>query len=137
MEEDCIFCKIVDKKIPAEIVYENNNTIAFLDISPASKGHTLVISKKHSKIISDMADKDLNDLILTVKNLSSILLKFNKGVNLVQSNGKEAGQEVFHVHFHLIPRSENDNLDVGRWNSHKYKDEKERKAVANKIRSFV
>ena len=100
MEEDCIFCKIVDKKIPAEIVYENNNTIAFLDISPASKGHTLVISKKHSKIISDMADKDLNDLILTVKNLSSILLKFNKGVNLVQSNGKEAGQEVFHVHFH-------------------------------------
>jgi len=102
--QDCLFCKIARKEIPANVVYEDSNTIAFLDISPASKGHTLVIPKKHCETLDKMDDKELNVLISTVKKVSKVISKICDGYNVLQNNNRAAGQLVDHVHFHIIPQ---------------------------------
>tara|TARA_Y100000590_G_scaffold56751_1_gene59594 strand:- start:540 stop:956 length:417 start_codon:yes stop_codon:yes gene_type:complete len=105
MSMDCIFCKIIAKEIPAKILYEDDDSISFLDAFPVAKGHTLVIPKKHFTKIQDMPP-DLNQ-----KLFDSVHKMINKvdaleGSTLVAvHNGKESGQEVPHVHVHLIPRS--------------------------------
>jgi len=109
MSMDCIFCKIITKEIPAKILYEDDDSISFLDAFPVAKGHTLVIPKKHFTKIQDMPP-DLNQ-----KLFDSVHKMINKvdaleGSTLVAvHNGKESGQEVPHVHVHLIPRSKNDS----------------------------
>ena len=109
MSMDCIFCKIISKEIPAKILYENDDSISFLDAFPVAKGHTLVIPKKHFAKIQDMPS-DLNQ-----KLFDSVHKMINKvdaleGSTLVAvHNGKESGQEVPHVHVHLIPRSVTDS----------------------------
>ena len=109
MSMDCIFCKIISKEIPAKILYEDNDSISFLDAFPVAKGHTLVIPKKHFAKIQDMPP-DLNQ-----KLFDSVHKMINKvdaleGSTLVAvHNGKESGQEVPHVHVHLIPRSVTDS----------------------------
>ena len=106
---DCIFCKIISKEIPAKILYEDDYSISFLDAFPVAKGHTLVIPKKHFTKIQDMPP-DLNQ-----KLFDSVHKMINKvdaleGSTLVAvHNGKESGQEVPHVHVHLIPRSATDS----------------------------
>ena len=106
---DCIFCKIISKEIPAKILYEDDDSISFLDAFPVAKGHTLVIPKKHFAKIQDMPS-DLNQ-----KLFDSVHKMINKvdaleGSTLVAvHNGKESGQEVPHVHVHLIPRSITDS----------------------------
>ena len=106
---DCIFCKIISKEIPAKILYEDDDSISFLDVFPVAKGHTLVIPKKHFAKIQDMPP-DLNQ-----KLFDSVHKMINKvdaleGSTLVAvHNGKESGQEVPHVHVHLIPRSVTDS----------------------------
>ena len=108
MSMDCIFCKIISKEIPAKILYEDNDSISFLDAFPVAKGHTLVIPKKHFAKIQDMPP-DLNQ-----KLFDSVHKMINKvdaleGSTLVAvHNGKESGQEVPHVHVLLIPRHVND-----------------------------
>ena len=100
----CIFCKIVSKEIPAKILYEDDDTISFLDAFPITKGHTLVIPKKHFSQIQDMPDNVNQKLFDTVH---KIIPKTDsvKGSTLVLiHNGKESGQEIMHVHVHLIPR---------------------------------
>ena len=109
MSMDCIFCKIISKEIPAKILYEDNDSISFLDAFPVAKGHTLIIPKKHFSKIQDMPP-DLNQ-----KLFDSVHKMINKvdaleGSTLVAvHNGKESGQEVPHVHVHLIPRSVTDS----------------------------
>ena len=109
MSMDCIFCKIISKEIPAKILYEDDDSISFLDAFPVAKGHTLVIPKKHFAKIQDMPS-DLNQ-----KLFDSVHKMINKvdaleGSTLVAvHNGKESGQEVPHVHVHLIPRSITDS----------------------------
>jgi len=109
MSMDCIFCKIISKEIPAKILYEDDDSISFLDAFPVAKGHTLVIPKKHFAKIQDMPS-DLNQ-----KLFDSVHKMINKvdaleGSTLVAvHNGKESGQEVPHVHVHLIPRSVTDS----------------------------
>jgi histidine triad (HIT) family protein len=101
---DCIFCKIISKEIPAKILYEDDDTISFLDAFPVAKGHTLVIPKKHFSQIQDMPDNVNQKLFDTVH---KIIPKTDsvKGSTLVLiHNGKESGQEIMHVHVHLIPR---------------------------------
>ncbi|WP_423792592.1 HIT family protein [Methanocaldococcus indicus] len=101
----CIFCKIVNGEIPAKVVYEDDYVLAFLDINPRSKGHTLVIPKKHYEKFEDIPDEELQKLILGVKKTLNILKKLGfSDYNIVNNNGKLAGQEVNHVHFHIIPR---------------------------------
>ncbi|MDC0169794.1 HIT domain-containing protein [Candidatus Nitrosopelagicus sp.] len=108
---DCIFCKIVSKEIPAKILYEDDDTISFLDAFPITKGHTLVIPKKHFPQIQDMPDNVNQKLFDTVH---KIIPKTDsvKGSTLVLiHNGKESGQEIMHVHVHLIPRGLDDSGD--------------------------
>lgn len=111
---ECLFCKIVKNEVPSKKVYEDSNTLAFLDINPANPGHTLVMPKKHAENIFDIDDESLKNTISVVKEMAkSIKEKMNAvGINVVQNNGKQAGQIVNHVHFHVIPRFENDNVII-------------------------
>jgi len=120
--EDCIFCKIVKGDIPCSKVYEDEHVIAFLDIAPASKGHTLVVPKEHYEIIPDVPNALLEKIIDVVKKVGNALLKENDGFNVMQNNKKAAEQLVPHVHFHVIPRNNEDGLDVAKWESSKYKE---------------
>ena len=133
---DCVFCKIINGKIPCTKIYENDKVLAFLDVSPISKGHTLVIPKKHFESLKDIPEDILCDLTKTAKKLAPLIIKavnahaFNLGLN----NGKEAGQLVMHVHFHIIPRFENDGHK--HWSEKSYK-ESEMQKVAGKIQKEI
>jgi histidine triad (HIT) family protein len=110
-DENCIFCKIINKEIGSKILYEDNYSLAFLDIFPISKGHTIVIPKNHYKNIEDIPEKELIEVIITVKKIANKLHnKLNlEGYNILQNNFKAAGQVVEHCHFHIIPRTINDS----------------------------
>ena len=135
--EDCIFCKIVDGKIPAAKVYENDRVISFLDIMPANKGHCLVVPKKHSQTLTDMSDDDLTAIIKAAKKVARALsLSFGNGSsNIIMNNGKEAGQLVSHAHMHIIPRFQKDRLRI-KWSHLKYEDN-ETNEYAEKIKKFI
>ena len=102
----CLFCKIVNGEIPASKIYEDEHCIAFLDIFPRAYGHALVITKEHYPTLDAIADAKLPPLLLAVKEVA--LLAKNRlgaqGYNLVSNNGEVSGQEVPHVHFHILPR---------------------------------
>jgi len=135
MENDCIFCKIVDKKIPADIIYEDKDTLAFLDISPVNIGHTLVIPKKHFRNVFDIPKEEYKKVMETVWKITPKIKEAVKagGVNIGNSNEKIANQAVFHLHIHIMPRFENDGLKM--FPSKKYK-EGEAKDIAEKIKSL-
>ena len=105
---DCIFCKIANKEIPSRIISETENSIAFLDAFPVSRGHTLVIPKNHYEKVQDMTDIDNNDLFDTVHKVISKVDKLTGSTLLAIHNGKDSGQEIPHVHVHLIPREQDD-----------------------------
>jgi len=121
--EDCVFCKIIDGQIPAHKVYEDDKTVAFLDIAPVNKGHMLVIPKKHSKNILEDDLEDLKACIATVQKIAHAVLKATNadGFNLGVNTNRAAGQAVFHTHFHVIPRFEDDGLRL--WPQRKSTDE--------------
>lgn len=111
---DCIFCKISRGEINSEKIYENDNFFSIPDAKPVTDGHSLVISKKHFDNSLELPiglSQELNDCI---KNTSIILMKkYNaEGFNLVNNNFKAAGQVVFHIHYHIIPRKEGDGLKI-------------------------
>ena len=105
---DCLFCKIANKEIPSRIITETENSIAFLDAFPVSRGHTLVIPKNHYEKVQDMTDIDNNDLFDTVHKVISKVDKLTGSTLLAIHNGKDSGQEIPHVHVHLIPRESDD-----------------------------
>lgn len=111
--ENCIFCQIVEGKIPASIVYRDNLCVAFMDIKPINPGHVLVIPIKHSTYIEEM-DKETGERMFTVaKQIAGGLKKTtikHEGYDLFLANGESAGQEVFHVHLHIIPRYKGDGF---------------------------
>ena len=104
---DCIFCKIAKKDIPSKIITETDKSIAFLDAFPLSRGHTLVIPKHHYEKVQDMADMDNADLFNTVHKVISKVDKLTGATLLAIHNGKDSGQEIPHVHVHIIPRYAN------------------------------
>ena len=107
MVEETIFTKIINRQIPSSIVYEDENTIAILDINPFEKGHTLVIPKKSYVTIMEMPKNDFLELMAIVKKIADHYEKtLNCGINIWQNNKHISGQEVMHVHFHVIPRRE-------------------------------
>ena len=112
---DCVFCKIVAKEIDCNAVYEDDKVLAFLDIFPAAKGHTLVIPKMHNEFLGDVSDEELASLVSVVKKVAKALGDYAEGSSILQRNGKVAGQVVPHVHFHVIPRSENDGVSLDQW----------------------
>ncbi len=112
--ENCIFCKIAKGEIPSKKIHETENTMTFLDIAPATKGHMLTIPKKHYKNIYDIPEDILCEIIKTTKKLSK-LAKENlnaDGINIINSNEKEAQQDVEHIHFHTVPRYNDDELNI-------------------------
>lgn len=119
---DCIFCKIVKKEIPAKVVYENEHVLAFLDINPIAKGHTLVIPKKHAIDLFELDDADAGEIMKAAKKVATVAMSElgAVGINLINSNRKEAGQDVFHYHMHIVPRYSGDGIKL--WPNGRYKD---------------
>lgn len=106
---DCIFCKIIDGHIKARILKETANSIAFLDAFPIAKGHTLVIPKKHHSKIQDMSSEENTDLFSLVHFMTSKVDTLTGSTLVAIHNGKGAGQEIPHVHVHLVPRESSDS----------------------------
>jgi histidine triad (HIT) family protein len=106
---DCIFCKIVKKEIPVKIILETEKTLAFMDAFPLTKGHSLVIPKSHYEKIQDISKEDNSDLFETVRKTISKVDAITDATLLAVHNGKQSGQEIPHVHVHLIPRSSEDS----------------------------
>ena len=114
MKTDCIFCKIIEGKIPSVKIWEDKKHLAILDINPATKGHTLVIPKKHYETIFNMPKKLLKETIEVAQKIAKLLKeKLNaEGINLLNSNNKVAQQDVFHYHIHVIPRYSNEEFKI-------------------------
>jgi histidine triad (HIT) family protein len=110
----CVFCKIVKGDVKSEKVAECDNFFAILDIKPKTKGHVLVISKKHFVTLLDIPDRLGSELISFIKKISSEMLgkKIGDGFNVLMNNLRVAGQVVEHAHFHILPRKEGDKLKV-------------------------
>ena len=111
---DCIFCKIANGEIPSNTIYENEDFRVILDNGPATKGHALVLPKKHYADLFEIPDDVLAKAVQTGKIVASMLKEklHCDGVNLVQNNGAAAGQTVMHYHLHVIPRYENDGQHI-------------------------
>ena len=103
---DCIFCKIIDGEIPSSKVYEDEHVLAFLDISQVTKGHTLVIPKVHKENVYELTEEIASNVFAAVPKIANaIKAEYNPiGLNLLNNNGEDAGQSVFHFHLHIIPR---------------------------------
>lgn len=128
---NCIFCKIIKGEIPCDKIYENKNYLAFLDIYPFAKGHTLVIPKKHFEWMQDTDDKTLgNAFVLSKKIMNSI----QKGLKSDFVQVLVAGKQVPHFHIHLIPRKTED--DIFKKEILKYED-KEKKEILKKIKKYL
>ena len=114
MAEDCIFCAIARGEGPAEIVQEDEHTVAFMDINPWTRGHALVIPRAHSRNIYQVGDEDLARTMAAAKRLATRMRDVLDcdGMNLINSAEPAAWQTVFHFHVHLIPRYEDDPLQL-------------------------
>jgi histidine triad (HIT) family protein len=106
---DCIFCKIASGTIPSKIIHETQYSVAFLDAFPLAKGHTLVIPKNHRIKIQDMTSEENSDLFSLVHKILFRVDKLTGATLVAVHNGKEAGQEIPHVHVHLVPRTSGDS----------------------------
>jgi histidine triad (HIT) family protein len=113
-EPDCIFCKIVAGEMPAQIVAEDERTITFMDIAPGTRGHALVIPRRHARDLLEIDEADLAAVIAAAQRLAARVHDRlgADGVNLINSCGRAAWQTVFHFHMHVIPRYEDDPLKL-------------------------
>jgi histidine triad (HIT) family protein len=134
--EDTIFSKIIRREIPAEIVYEDEDTLAFMDIQPATKGHTLVIPKKPVQNIFDADDATLAAVWRTIRKIAPAVRDAvgAKAMNIGSNHGPEAGQVVFHLHFHLMPRFDASELPL--W-PHTTATPEELRETAEKVRAAL
>lgn len=135
--EQCLFCKLIRGQIPSASVYEDEHVFAFLDINPMNKGHVLVVPKHHSETIFD-AHSDLGAALFTaIQRVGKAVMQATgaQGLNVIQNNYAAAGQEVAHVHWHLIPR----HVDDGHkhWPQGRYADNSEMQAVAQAIQAAI
>lgn len=131
---DCIFCKIIAGEIPCAKVYEDESVLAFLDINPVNPGHTLVIPKTHSANFEEIEQEDLMATIKAVKKIGKAIkdgLEI-KGYNVNENNDPVAGQDVAHIHFHIIPRHEGDGFKF--WPQGQYQ-EGQAQEVAERIKN--
>lgn len=114
MADDCIFCKIIAGELPSERIDEDEDTVAFLDINPWTRGHSLVVPKRHSRNLLDIDDDDLRRAAVAAKRLAARLRERLgcDGVNLLNATEPAAWQSVFHFHLHVIPRYDDDPLQL-------------------------
>lgn len=115
MHQECVFCRINRGEIPSTTIYENEEFRVMLDRFPASKGHILILPKKHVEDIYDLEPESAGRLFQLATMFASIIKRAfgNDGLNIIQNNGKAAGQTVPHYHLHMIPRYENDHMQLG------------------------
>ncbi len=113
-DADCLFCKIIAGEIPCFKLFENDETLAFMDINPANEGHALVIPKEHSRDVHAVSDAAITATVTTAKKIAAAIDKTLNpdGLNLLQCNGPAAAQSVFHFHMHVLPRREGDELKL-------------------------
>lgn len=132
--KDCLFCKIIAGEIPSERVYEDADTLAFLDIHPNNPGHSLVIPKRHSENLYDMDDHSLAAVMRTAQKVAKAIRAAvaAEGINLAMNNESAAGQVIFHPHIHVIPRFKEDGYR--HWPKKQYA-EGEAAEIAAKIRA--
>lgn len=133
MADECIFCKIVAGEIPCAKVFESDTMLAFLDIAPVNAGHALVLPKKHYPTLWEMPEELGKDLLAAVKAVADAVKQETgaQGLNVMQNNYEAAGQLVPHVHFHLIPRFDDDGLKL--WPQESYEDPEEMRRLAEAI----
>ena len=116
-DNNCIFCKIANGEIPSATIYEDEDFRVILDLSPASKGHALILPKEHYANLFELDDEKAGKVLVVAKKVITKMKEILNcdGYNLVQKNGEAAGQTVNHFHLHLIPRYEGDNVGL-QWN---------------------
>lgn len=132
--QDCVFCKIIRGELPAVKIYEDGNALVFMDIGPIVKGHLLVIPKEHYADLAATPTAVLAELMGVVRKIAAAQKKALRadGINVMQSNGRAAGQVVDHIHFHVIPRFASDGHHWN-WRAQKYADSNEMQNLADKI----
>jgi histidine triad (HIT) family protein len=133
----CEFCKIVRNEVPASCIYEDERVVTFLDIRPLNEGHTLVIPKKHYETIYNVPDEEIEHLFKIVRRVAVAVKKAvnAEGITISQHNEKAAGQDIFHLHVHIIPRYEGQKLP--RYEEVPEASREKLDAVAEKIRRHV
>ncbi len=114
-DENCIFCKILAGEIPSTAVYEDDDFKAILDVNPAARGHVIILPKNHAANIYELTDEDASKIMIVAKKIATAIEKAYHcdGVNILQNNGEAAGQTVFHLHVHVIPRFKGDTVNIG------------------------
>ena len=117
-DDNCIFCKLANGDIPTNSIYEDESYKVILDMSPATKGHALILPKDHFKNLYEMPEENVASAFVLAKKMAATMTEKlgAEGFNLVQNNNEVAGQTVFHFHIHLIPRYSSDNQTIG-WNT--------------------
>jgi len=120
-QKKCIFCQIIAGKVPAYKIYEDDSILAFLDINPFTRGHTVVASKKHYRDIFDVPQDEVKKTILVAQKIAKMTKKKlgAKGINFLHDSRKAGEQFIFHFHFHVIPRYPKDGLSI--WPTHRCK----------------
>ena len=123
-DPNCIFCKIAAGEIPAATIYEDDDFRVIMDLGPASKGHALILPKEHYANLYELDDEVAAKALIVAKKVITKMTDILgcDGYNILQNNGTVAGQTVFHFHIHLIPRYENDTVNIG-WEPGKLTDE--------------
>lgn len=114
LEKDCIFCKILNGDIPSTTLYEDEDFRVIFDVSPASRGHVIMLPKTHSANLFELSDEMASKAIVLAKKIATVLKEYLNcdGINLVQNNGVAAGQTEFHFHLHIIPRFDGDGAMI-------------------------
>ena len=112
--EDCIFCKIAGGELPSKTLYEDENFRVILDLSPATRGHALILPKEHAEDLHELSDETAAEVLVLAKKIAAVMVKrlHCDGLNLVQNNGEAAGQTVKHFHVHVIPRYKGDGQNI-------------------------
>ncbi len=115
--DNCIFCKILADEIPSTVVYEDDLFRAILDVNPAARGHVIILPKKHADDLMELPDEEASGIMIVARKIAAAVKKAYQcdGVNILQNNGRAAGQTVFHLHVHVIPRFEGDtdHINIG------------------------
>ncbi|OGR35253.1 MAG: HIT family hydrolase [Desulfovibrionales bacterium GWA2_65_9] len=137
MSDDCIFCKIIEGKIPCAKVYDQGGIFAFLDIAPVNKGHALVVPKAHHATLFDLPPDIGRELLNSLKLVGQAVMQATgaAGLNVGMNNFEVAGQLVHHAHFHLIPRHEGDGLRL--WTQHAYESGEEMQKLAQAVKKAI
>lgn len=113
-DENCIFCKIIAGEIPSTAVYEDEDFRAILDVNPAARGHVIIMPKKHAANIFELDEAEASKVFPIAKKIATAVMKTYHcdGVNILQNNGEAAGQTVFHLHVHVVPRYYGDGVNI-------------------------